>query len=170
MGWKINLWARFLDGDHAHRILRNLIQPAVDTGPSASRHGGLYPNLFDAHPPFQIDGNFGATAGIAEMLVQSHDPYATPTGLSGVQSGEAAIVHLLPALPSAFPSGSASGLRARGGLEVDIAWRDGKLTRATFRARKTMPLKVRYAGKEVQLKAAPGKTYSLGPGLQAATQ
>jgi len=170
MGWKINLWARFLDGDHAHRILRNLIQPAVDTGPSASRHGGLYPNLFDAHPPFQIDGNFGATAGIAEMLVQSHDPYATPTGLSGVQSGEAAIVHLLPALPSAFPSGSASGLRARGGLEVDIAWHDGKLTRADFRARNAMPLKVRYAGKEIQLKTAPGKTYSLGPDLRAVTQ
>jgi alpha-L-fucosidase 2 len=170
MGWKINLWARFLDGDHAHRILRNLIQPAVDTGPSASRHGGLYPNLFDAHPPFQIDGNFGATAGIAEMLVQSHDPYATPTGLSGVQSGEAAIVHLLPALPSAFPSGSASGLRARGGLEVDIAWRDGKLTRATFRARTALPLKVRYAGKEVQLEAAPGRMYSLGPDLRAVTQ
>ena len=170
MGWKINLWARFLDGDHAHRILRNLIQPAVDTGPSASRHGGLYPNLFDAHPPFQIDGNFGATAGIAEMLVQSHDPYATPTSLSGVQSGEAAIVHLLPALPSAFPNGSVSGLRARGGCEVDIAWRDGKLTRATFRARNAMPLKVRYAGKEVELKAAPGRTYSLGPELRAVTQ
>jgi len=170
MGWKINLWARFLDGDHAHRILRNLIQPAVDTGPSASRHGGLYPNLFDAHPPFQIDGNFGATAGIAEMLVQSHDPYATPTGLSGVQSGEAAVVHLLPALPSAFPSGSASGLRTRGGLEVDIAWRDGKLTRATFRARTAIPLKVRYAGKEVQLEAAPGRRYSLGPDLRAVAQ
>ena len=170
MGWKINLWARFLDGDHAHRILRNLIQPAVDTGPSASRHGGLYPNLFDAHPPFQIDGNFGATAGIAEMLVQSHDPYATPTSLSGVQSGEAAIVHLLPALPSAFPNGSVSGLRARGGFEVDIAWRDGKLTRATFRARNAMPLKVRYAGKEVELKAAPGRMYSLGPELRAVTQ
>jgi alpha-L-fucosidase 2 len=170
MGWKINLWARFLDGDHAQRILRNLIQPAVDTGPSASRHGGLYPNLFDAHPPFQIDGNFGATAGIAEMLVQSHDPYATPTGLSGAQSGEAAIVHLLPALPSAFPTGSASGLRARGGFEVDVAWRDGKLTRATLRAKNAMPLKVRYAGQEIQLKTAPGKTYSLGPDLRAVTQ
>src|SRR5262249_43049824 len=119
MGWKVNLWARFLDGDHAYRILRNLIQPASDRPPQA----GVYATLFDAHPPFQIDGNFGVTAGIAEMLLQSHDPYATPTG--PVQTGETAFVHLLPALPSALANGSVMGLRARGGLEVAIAWRDG---------------------------------------------
>ena len=86
-------------------------------GPGASK-AGLFPNLFDAHPPFQIDGNFGATAGIAEMLLQSHDPYATPTSLTPVQAGDAAFISLLPALPSAFPSGKVTGLRARGGIGV----------------------------------------------------
>ncbi len=116
MGWKVNWWARLLDGDHAYRILSNLLQPV----PQASsrnldgRRGGLYPNMFDAHPPFQIDGNFGATAGIAEMLLQSHDPYGTPLGKSGVQSGKSGYLHLLPALPSAFASGSIRGRCGRG--------------------------------------------------------
>src|SRR5262249_9232920 len=97
MGWKLNLWARFLDGDHAYKILQNLITPASDEKPGRA---GLFTNLFDAHPPFQIDGNFGATAGIAEMVMQSHDPYATPTGLTPVQAGRAAFLPLFPALPS----------------------------------------------------------------------
>lgn len=166
MGWKINLWARFLDGDHAYRILQNLIYPATDKTKTTPAHAGLFPNLFDAHPPFQIDGNFGATAGITEMLLESDDPYGTPTSLTPVQAGEAAFVNLLPALPSAFPNGSVSGLKARGGLEVAITWRNGKLVQATLKASETKPVKVRYNGKEVSIAAKAGQTYRLGPDLR----
>jgi alpha-L-fucosidase 2 len=138
-----------------------LIQPASDKPAKA----GLYANLFDAHPPFQIDGNFGATAGIAEMLLQSHDPYATPTSLTPVQSGEAAFVHLLPALPSAFPNGKVSGLRARGGLEVSIAWQNGKLVKASISSKEAKAVKVRYAGKEIEIQMKPGETRQLGTNL-----
>lgn len=178
MGWKINLWARFLDGDHAYKILQNLIQPASDgrkieyfggaakPAAPAEPHAGLYPNLFDAHPPFQIDGNFGATAGIAEMLLQSNDPQAAPTSLTGAQQGEGAVVRLLPALPSAFPSGSVTGLRARGGFEIDLVWQQGRLRRATVRAKASGPLALICADKQAKITAVAGRQYVFGADLK----
>src|SRR5579863_742896 len=151
LAWKLNLWARFLDGDHAYRILQNLIYPATDKTPTTPSHAGLFPNMFDAHPPFQIDGNFGATAGITEMLLQTDDPYGSATSLTQVESGDAAFVNLLPALPSALPGGSVKGLRARGGLEVAIDWQNGKLVKATLKASVSKPVKVRYAGQETTI-------------------
>ena len=165
MGWKINLWARFLDGEHAYKILQNLITPAHDGAPGRPGHAGLFVNMFDAHPPFQIDGNFGATAGIAEMLLQSEDPHGTPTSLTPVQSGDAAFLHLLPALPSAFPTGKVTGLRARGDLDVSIEWQNGKLKRAIITPRRSLPLKVRYAGKEKEFAAKSGQAITVGPAL-----
>jgi alpha-L-fucosidase 2 len=167
MGWKVNLWARFLDGAHAYRILQNLVTPASngDRAKHIPSHAGLFANMFDAHPPFQIDGNFGAASGIAEMLLQSDDWHATPTSLTDVQLGKAAQLNLLPALPPQFATGEVKGLMARGALTVDLAWRDGKLTHATIRSKDAEPVQVRYAGKEVLLQAKAGGVYEFGPGL-----
>ena len=151
LGWRLNLWARLHDGPHAYTILQNLLAPAKPE-PASRERSGVYNNLFDAHPPFQIDGNFGGTAGIAEMLVQSTAP----------RSGHPARIELLPALPPQWPEGRVSGLLARGGFEVKIKWRDGKLAGADVtNTGSRAPVDVAYAGKQLTVTLESGATQSL---------
>lgn len=133
LGWKTNFWARMLDGNHAFTIISNMLRLLPNEGKERQYPDGrTFPNLFDAHPPFQIDGNFGVTAGIVEMLMQS-DPITDAKPY----------IHLLPALPDAWPAGSISGIKARGGYELSISWKEGKLTSATITAQQDGTLHLR---------------------------
>jgi alpha-L-fucosidase 2 len=120
LAWKVNLWARLQDGNHAYRLYRDLLRITKENGYDYNEGGGLYANMFDAHPPFQIDGNFGGASGLIEMLLQSQDGN----------------VHLLPALPDAWASGSFNGLVARGNFVIDLSWDHKKVEHATVYARR----------------------------------
>jgi alpha-L-fucosidase 2 len=145
IGWslahKAALRARLGDGNYAWLLVRKALEPAFGGSP-APDSGGVYPNLFNAGPLFQIDGNFGTTAAIAEMLLQSQD----------------GVIRLLPALPDEWKNGSVRGLQARGGFEVSIAWKEGALTSATLRSTKGEPCRVSYKNEAVELKIKPGKS------------
>lgn len=143
LGWKINLWARFKEGDRAFKLVQMLISPAKGGA-------GSYPNLFDAHPPFQIDGNFGGAAGIGEMLLQSHTDF----------------IDLLPALPAAFAEGEAKGICARGGFVMNLSWSEGKLQRVEILSKAGRQCRLRYNGKELRFDTEAGKSYSFNGGLE----
>ena len=143
LGWKINCWARFKDGEHAFTMVKMLLNP-VKGG------AGSYPNLFDAHPPFQIDGNFGGAAGIAEMLVQSHTKY----------------IDILPALPAAFADGEVKGICVRGGFVMDMKWSAGKLVKLAVRSKTGTDLNLRYNGKVVTVKTKANTVYNFNGALK----
>jgi alpha-L-fucosidase 2 len=143
LGWKINCWARFKDGEHAFKMIGMLLSPAASGA-------GSYPNLFDAHPPFQIDGNFGGAAGIGELFVQSHTKY----------------IDILPALPSALANGEVKGICTRGGFVLDIKWSDGKLQQLTIVSKAGQPLILRYKDKVVNMVTIKNRVYRFNASLK----
>jgi alpha-L-fucosidase 2 len=150
LAFKIGMWARLGDGNRAYKLLREHLKPATLATATQRWSGGTYPNLFDAHPPFQVDGNLGGAAVIAELLLQS-------------QSDE---IQLLPALPDAWPEGSVRGLRARGGFEVDLSWQQGRLTAATVRSAAGGTTRVRSGARAVELALKPGESARLDSELR----
>ncbi len=153
LAWKINLWARLRDGNRAEKLFRDLLNPTGRMGfDYAGQGSGSYANLFCAHPPFQIDGNFGGAAGIAEMLLQSR--------WSG-DGEDAAELSLLPALPDAWPRGQVTGLRARGGLSVDMAWESGRLVSARITASHAADVTVHWPGGQAQARLDSGETFEV---------
>jgi alpha-L-fucosidase 2 len=148
--WKINFWARLLDGNHSFLLLKNLMTPSKSEETNYQDMGGLYNNLFDAHPPFQIDGNFGATSGITEMLLQSH---------LRDENGDF-FQDILPALPDALPSGKISGIKGKGGFEFLISWENGNLSTLSVKSLLGNKLTLRYKGKTVARDTNEGETYT----------
>jgi len=152
-GWRINLWARLWDGNRAYKLFRELLSYVPPDGAKNINYnggGGTYPNLLDAHPPFQIDGNFGGAAGVAEMLLQSDND----------------AIYLLPALPGAWSSGLVSGLCAGGGFEVSMKWKDGNLISLDILSKAGNSCTLRYKGQEVKIDTKKGRSYSFGPQLK----
>ena len=142
MGWRMNLWARLLDGNHAYKLLKRQLM-LVNSDAYGAGPGGTYLNMMDAHPPFQVDGNFGGTAGIAEMLLQSHNGYLA----------------FLPALPDAWPKGEVKGLIARGAFEIGMEWGNGKWTTITALSKKGNPCRIKESGSlKVTCDGKPVKT------------
>jgi len=150
LAWKINFWARFLDGNHAYEMVKLLFRPVQIDDVVYTGGGGSYTNLFDAHPPFQIDGNFGAPAGMIEMLIQS-------------QLNE---IEILPALPDALPSGKIAGVCARGGFELTFSWEGGKLQKLQVLSKAGQKCKLHYGDKVVEMTTEKGKTYSFDGDLK----
>ena len=156
-GWRVNLYARLHDAKNAYHIYRkllNYVSPDKYKGPDARRGGGTYPNLLDAHSPFQIDGNFGGCAGVIEMLLQSE--------LSLINGSTSVAIELLPALPDNWKNGNASGLRARGGIAVDMSWQDGKVYALTMTAKQHCEVMLTLNGQRKMLKLQRGKNQIIG--------
>jgi alpha-L-fucosidase 2 len=148
LAWKVNVWARFKEGDHALLMVKHLLTPAIDD--RGNERGGVYNNLFDAHPPFQIDGNFGGSSGMAEMLVQSH------TG----------VIELLPALPSELPDGEVKGICARGGFVLDMKWKQEKLQQVTVVSKTGNPCRLKYGVQEIQFATKKSGRYTFDGSLK----